>query len=1013
MVSAATTLSVVIPARNAAETIAETLDSLLAQTRGDWDAIIVDDGSEDTTRQIAEAYAARDRRFRVLSDGRPSEGASAARNRGIAEAKGRWLLFLDSDDWVEPPFVERMVGMLEANPGAKVVYCGGRHVTPDGRRGPSWFNAEMGRTPFEVLARYCSLVIHGFVLDRALVVELGGFDAALRTCEDWDFWHRVARTGAAFLTVPEPLAPYRMSRNSLSTDARTMLSDARITIDRAFGPDPRVPRPAARHAGGADPEMGGTKETALGQFALACAASDIGEGGDGKGFVLPLPDRSENLLEACRISILTGLRHGARILPGDPFGKDPAFVAAVRGLLGEVEHAADRPGLARLLEHALEPDVFGSSRLTEHLVMGRELYIRQNVGCLKPIELPADVDTLHIEFRSATQSLARADVPAFGALSVRELTTIAIDTMSPSVFLKTSGLLRRPRYWLHVALESARLPVDLTHARPRRGPKSVFRPRALARKILVGAALAVATRRGPDVSGQALARLIGQGRAEAAAVAITTPSDAIVPTPCDPGSPHQASRRTYWETVYRTPDPMAYDSDYEQLKYRRTLALLPSEPIGQALEVGCSEGMFTALLASHVGHLTAADISETALRRARQRCREIGNVDFRRLDFFDEELPTNLDLIVCSEVLYYLADRAGLVRVAAKLAAALAPGGHLLAAHGKELKDDPASTGFDWDGPFGGKAIAEALSATPGLALERSLETDLYRIDLFRRLTAHEMPPVPLRDSVELGPPPEPAHARAIVWGGAEARRAEVQARETAAQLAILTYHRVAEGGPPDLARYRVTPAAFAAQMRWLRRHGYHAVTSADVARHLASGQPFKGRPVFITFDDGYRDFHDAAWPILQAHDFCAEVFLVTDRVGGTAEWDVAFGPPAPLMGWAEIQSLAAAGVQFGSHMASHSHAAELGSREMVLEAARSRALIERALGTECLSIAAPFGEVDGRFVSIAAQCGFKVGLTMASGLAQLSDDPLQLPRIEVLGDWSLEAFTGAIRPEL
>ena len=116
------TLCVVIPAYNAAETLADALNSLLAQTRGDWTAIIVDDGSIDSTRQLAETYVARDQRLRLLSDGWPRQGASAARNRGIAAADGRWLAFLDADDWLEPPFVEKMVGRLETTADAKVAY---------------------------------------------------------------------------------------------------------------------------------------------------------------------------------------------------------------------------------------------------------------------------------------------------------------------------------------------------------------------------------------------------------------------------------------------------------------------------------------------------------------------------------------------------------------------------------------------------------------------------------------------------------------------------------------------------------------------------------------------------------------------------------------------------------------------------------------------------------------------------------------------------------------------------
>ncbi len=1004
------TLAFVIPARDAAETLAETLDSLLAQTRSDWEAIIVDDGSTDATKQLAEAYTARDKRFRLLSDGRTAEGAAAARNRGIAEATGRWLSFLDADDWLEPAFIEKMVGAAEARRGSDAVYCSFRHVTVDGRLGPATLNTKVAQAPFETLARECPLLIHTVVLQRTLAVELGGFDSSLRTNEDWDFWQRLARSGVAFHPVPEAVAFYRARRNSLSGDVRKRLADIEVVVERSFGPDPRVPRPAPRHAAGADANAGSTKEMVIAYFALWAAAFEIGEGGDGEGLVKPLPNRWDNHFETCHLNILDGLLRGARLLPGDRFANDPAFIAALRRLLGQVERAASRPGFAQALEFALEPDVFRSVPPKERLAAGRTLFVRQDVGHLRPIEVPGAVDTLNMEFRVDGQYRGRIETSLFGTLSVRELTSIAIEAMSPSVFLKASGLLRRPLFWLYAIVELARLPADLTSARPRSGPKSVFRPRLLARRVLTAAALAIAGPRTAGPNERALAALIAEGRAQAAAAEL--PAEAAA-APNDQPVLSRTNRRDYWEATYRKQDPWAYGSDYEQLKYRRTLELLPQRPIGRALEVACSEGRFTALLAPHVSHLTAADISETALERARERCRSFGNVDYRRLDFFDDELPRDLDLLVCSEVLYYLylAPRAELARVAARLVAALAPGGHLLAAHLKVLQDDPTKTGVDWHGAFGAKFIAETFGATPGLALERSLETELYRVDLFRRLRVGETPSVPRLDSVELGPLPHPDHSRTIVWGGAEALRAEVRVRESTDRLAILAYHRIAEEGPPGLARYRVTPAAFGEQMRWLRRHGYHAVTSAEVALHLASGRPFAGRPVMISFDDAYGDFHRIAWPILRAHDFCPEVFVVTDRVGGTADWDVEYGPPAPLMDWPEIQSLGSAGVCFGSHMASHSHLAELSSRDVVLEAARSRAVLERALGTECRSIAAPFGEADDRFVRVAAQCGFKLGLTMEPGLAELTHDPLRLPRIEVLGGWSVDSFAKAVRP--
>jgi peptidoglycan/xylan/chitin deacetylase (PgdA/CDA1 family) len=763
-------LSVVIPARDAAATVGDTLDSLLAQTRTDWQAIVVDDGSTDDTSAIVEAYVRRDKRFRLLSDGRPAEGASAARNRGIASATGRWLLFLDSDDWLEASFVEKMVGAVTRH-GRDVVYCSYRHVMQDGRQGSPSIDTRVAIEPFETLARSCPLVIHSVVLERTLVVEVGGFDSSLRVDEDWDLWQRVARTGIAFHAVPDAVAFYRARRNSLSSNVRDRMHDAARVIERGFGPDPRVARPAARHARGAGD--GRPKELVTAYLGVWAAAFDIAEKGTGDGLIRPLTDRWEDLLETCQLTIMGGFQRGARILPGDPFEIDAEFQAAMKRLLAEIERAADRPGLAEVLEFALEPDILNPERPRERLVSGQTLFMRQDIRSLQPVEPPPGVDTLNIEFRVDGRYLARTETPLFGILSKREVTEIAIETVSAGPFFKESGVLHRPRFWAHAVASFAALPFYLARARPRQGPKSVFRPRSLVRRALSEAAIASVGRPPGLNQRRALAKIIDEGRALAAATRLPPPID---------------------------------------------------------------------------------------------------------------RAPTGVRL------------------------------------H----------------------------TATPQ--------------------------------------------------------------SEPSQRLPVLAYHRIADDGPPALARYRTSPAAFSAQIEWLHRQGYRACSSSDVARHLAEGRAFGGRPVLITFDDAYRDFHDTAWPVLRAHEFTAEVFVVTDKVGGTADWDASYGAPAPLMDWREIQLLGAAGVQFGSHMASHSHMETLGSRAMALEAARSRALLERALDCECLSIAAPYGEAVDRFVHIAAQCGYRIGFTVEPGLASLADDPMRLPRIEVQGDWSIESFARAVR---
>ncbi|TIR82436.1 MAG: methyltransferase domain-containing protein, partial [Mesorhizobium sp.] len=128
--------------------------------------------------------------------------------------------------------------------------------------------------------------------------------------------------------------------------------------------------------------------------------------------------------------------------------------------------------------------------------------------------------------------------------------------------------------------------------------------------------------------------------------------------------------------------------------------------IGRALELACAEGHFTRQLAPRVGHLTATDISSVAVERARARCSDQPNVDFGVLDFSAETLPGKMDLIVCSEVLYYLDDLAELRRIAKKFVEALTPGGSVVSAHAFVLRDNAERTGFDWN-TFGAQAISE------------------------------------------------------------------------------------------------------------------------------------------------------------------------------------------------------------------------------------------------------------------------------------------------------------------
>lgn len=113
-------VSVIVPVYNTEHTLGRCLDSILAQTVDDLEVVVVDDGSPDDARDVAHAYAARDARVRVVSQS--NAGLGAARNTGINEAKGEHLAFVDSDDFIEPDLIERMLDAIKET-GCALAVC--------------------------------------------------------------------------------------------------------------------------------------------------------------------------------------------------------------------------------------------------------------------------------------------------------------------------------------------------------------------------------------------------------------------------------------------------------------------------------------------------------------------------------------------------------------------------------------------------------------------------------------------------------------------------------------------------------------------------------------------------------------------------------------------------------------------------------------------------------------------------------------------------------------------------
>lgn len=185
----------------------------------------------------------------------------------------------------------------------------------------------------------------------------------------------------------------------------------------------------------------------------------------------------------------------------------------------------------------------------------------------------------------------------------------------------------------------------------------------------------------------------------------------------------------YFERKYQEhPDPWNFEtSAYEAAKYAATLAALPQAQYHSAFEIGCSIGVLTAQLAPRCDHLVSIDVSEQALDRAQARCATLPQIEFAQMRVPDELPDRMFDLILVSEVGYYLS-REDLERTRAYLVEHLLPGGTLLLVHWTPFVDEYPLTGDDVHDMF-------LERAAPHLAHLGGTREDVYRLDVFRRNT--------------------------------------------------------------------------------------------------------------------------------------------------------------------------------------------------------------------------------------------------------------------------------------
>jgi glycosyltransferase involved in cell wall biosynthesis len=216
-------VSVVVPIFNSERTLTRAIDSVLAQTLSDWEIILVDDGSTDGTADLI----AQTKLDRVTHIRHPqNRGAAAARNSGIAAARGRWIAFLDSDDVWKPDKLERQIAALERHGDQNVMGCAtGYSLHKNGR--DLTVSLRMAANQFRHQILYGCTISPGTTLlvERSVFDEIGMFNPALRKLEDWDWLLRFAER-YELLFVPDVLAEIYATKRGPTQKEFNLVADA-------------------------------------------------------------------------------------------------------------------------------------------------------------------------------------------------------------------------------------------------------------------------------------------------------------------------------------------------------------------------------------------------------------------------------------------------------------------------------------------------------------------------------------------------------------------------------------------------------------------------------------------------------------------------------------------------------------------------------------------------------------------------------------------------------------------
>ncbi|CUH97317.1 putative membrane protein [Propionispora sp. 2/2-37] len=201
----------------------------------------------------------------------------------------------------------------------------------------------------------------------------------------------------------------------------------------------------------------------------------------------------------------------------------------------------------------------------------------------------------------------------------------------------------------------------------------------------------------------------------------------------------------------------------------------------------------------------------------------------------------------------------------------------------------------------------------------------------------------------------------------------------------VLNYHQVNDKFHTALT---LSSLEFEAQMKYLHDAGYTAISPDQLTDYIQEGKELPHKPVLITFDDGYEDNYQVAYPIMQKYHFGATIFIITDFVDKYDRY----------LTWAQIKEMKDNGFDFESHTLSHISLSKASDEKVIKQLVQSKRALEWRLGSEVKYLAYPGGDYDQRIVELTKKAGYRAAFTVNFGRDKENSTLYTLNRIPVFG---------------